>query len=365
MAVSKVGSVAEGPEEEQNGGFQANTRVVLALCLVALGFWTIQGFLVSMTWALVIAVASWPLYRWLRSRAPRWVQGIVLPIVFTLVVGVALIGPLTYAAIKLGEEARVLTRWLAAIQKTGLPAPEWLNHIPAVGNWLFSTWNSSLGSPGAAETTLGHLDPAFVLRWTRTVGVQMLRRAEVLAFTLLTLFFLYRDGEALGKQVFRFARRLVGEIGVEYSRHCVSAIRATVNGLVLVSIAEGILLGVAYAVVGIADPVTLGGLTGILAMIPFLAPLVFGGVSIMLYAQGNLLFAIGLFLFGSLVLFVADHFIRPGLIGGAAHLPFFWVLLGTLGGITSFGLLGLFLGPTVIAALLAAWYDFIGRVPEE
>ncbi|QSR84438.1 AI-2E family transporter [Methylacidimicrobium sp. B4] len=365
MPSSKLDPLTEEPGEEQSGAFQANTRVVLALCLAALGIWTTRGFLVSMSWALVIAVASWPLYRWLRLRAPQWMRGIVLPLIFTLVIGVALIGPLTYAAIKLGEEARILARWLTSIQKSGLPAPDWLNRIPAVGTWLFSTWNSSLGSPGAAEMTLGHLDPAFILRWTRTLGVQMLRRAEVLAFTLLTLFFLYRDGEALGKQALRFARRLVGSVGVEYARHCVSAIRATVNGLVLVSIGEGILLGVAYAVAGITDPVTLGGLTGILAMVPFLAPLVFGGVSIMLYAQGSVLTAIGIFLFGSLVLFVADHFIRPGLIGGAAHLPFFWVLLGTLGGITSFGLLGLFLGPTVIAALLAAWYDFIGRAAEE
>ncbi|MGD9897155.1 MAG: AI-2E family transporter [Candidatus Methylacidiphilaceae bacterium] len=365
MSASKLGPVAEEPEAEQSGAFQANARVILALCLAALGVWTVRGFLVAMTWALVIAVASWPLYRWLRSRSPVWMRGIVVPLVFTLVIGVALIGPLTYAAIKLGEEARVLARWLAEIQKAGLPAPEWLNRIPAIGTWLFSTWNSSLGSPGAAEATLGHLDPAFVLRWTRTVGVQMLRRAEVLAFTLLTLFFLYRDGEVLGKQVIRFARRLVGSLGVEYSSHCVSAIRATVNGLVLVSIGEGILLGVAYAIVGITDPVTLGGLTGIFAMVPFLAPLLYGTVSIMLYAKGSMLAAVALFLFGSLVLFVADHFIRPGLIGGAAHLPFFWVLLGTLGGITSFGLLGLFLGPTVIAALLAAWYDFIGRAPEE
>ncbi len=364
MPSSKLDPLTEEPGEEQSGAFQANTRVVLALCLAALGVWTTRGFLVSMSWALVIAVASWPLYRWLRSRAPQWMRGIVLPLIFTLVIGVALIGPLTYAAIKLGEEARILARWLASIQKSGLPAPDWLNRIPAVGTWLFSTWNSSLGSPGAAEMTLGHLDPAFILRWTRTVGVQMLRRAEVLAFTLLTLFFLYRDGEALGKQALQFARRLVGSVGVEYARHCVSAIRATVNGLVLVSIGEGILLGVAYAVVGITDPVTLGGLTGILAMVPFLAPLVFGGVSIMLYAKGSVLAAVGIFLFGAVVLFVADHFIRPGLIGGAAHLPFFWVLLGTLGGITSFGLLGLFLGPTVIAALLAAWHDFIGRSEE-
>ncbi|WP_155996546.1 AI-2E family transporter [Verrucomicrobium sp. 3C] len=365
MAVSKLGPVTEGSEAEQSSIFQTNARVVLALSLATLGFWVVRGFLVSMTWALVIAIAAWPLYQWLRSRSPHWMRAVVLPLVFTLITGVVLIGPLTYAAFRLGEEARVVARWVATIQQSGLPAPEWINHIPVVGTWLFSNWNSSLGSPDAAKTLLGQLDPAFVFRWTRAVGELMLRRAEVLAFTLLTLFFLFRDGEALGKQVFGFARRLVGEIGVGYARDCVSAIRATVNGLVLVSIGEGILLGVAYAVVGITDPVTLGGLTGILAMVPFLAPLLFGGVSIMLYTQGSLLAAIGLFLFGLLVLFVADHFVRPGLIGGSAHLPFFWVLVGMLGGIMSFGLLGLFLGPTVMAALLAAWYDFIGRAPEE
>ena len=105
-------------------------------------------------------------------------------------------------------------------------------------------------------------------------------------------------------------------------------------------------------------PALFGALTGILAMIPFGAPLVLAVAALTLFVQGGIGFAIGLFAFGMIVVFVADHFVRPVLIGGATRLPFLWVLLGILGGLETFGLLGLFLGPAVMAALNSLWRDW-------
>jgi predicted PurR-regulated permease PerM len=137
-----------------------------------------------------------------------------------------------------------------------------------------------------------------------------------------------------------------------------TAVRATVNGLVLVGFGEGLLLGVAYSISGLPRPVLLGALTGVLATVPFGAPLIFGLGALVLLSQSQTGAAIALLVFGSLVVFVADHFLRPILIGGAARLPFLWVLLGIFGGLESFGLLGLFLGPTIMAVLLALWRDW-------
>jgi len=104
--------------------------------------------------------------------------------------------------------------------------------------------------------------------------------------------------------------------------------------------------------------VTLGAATGILATVPFGAPLIFGLASLFLFSQSHTEAAIALLAFGSAVVFVADHFLRPILIGGAARLPFLWVLLGIFGGLETFGLLGLFLGPTILATLLALWREW-------
>jgi predicted PurR-regulated permease PerM len=135
-------------------------------------------------------------------------------------------------------------------------------------------------------------------------------------------------------------------------------VHGTVNGLVLVGLAEGILLGLAYFAVGLPNPASVGALTGVAAVIPFAAPIVYVAAALYLFAVGNTFGGIVILVFGSVLLFVADHFIRPFLIGGAARLPFLLVLFGILGGLETMGFLGLFLGPAVMAALVALWREW-------
>ena len=138
----------------------------------------------------------------------------------------------------------------------------------------------------------------------------------------------------------------------------IQAVLGTVNGLVLVGLGEGVLLGIAYILAGLPHPVTIAVLTGILAVIPFGAPVVFGAAALYLAASGSAAAAVAVLGFGLAVVFVADHFVRPVLIGGAVRLPFLWVLLGILGGLETFGILGLFLGPAVMAALISLWREW-------
>lgn len=146
--------------------------------------------------------------------------------------------------------------------------------------------------------------------------------------------------------------------------HMVHAVRGTVNGLVFVGMGEGAVLGLAYVVLGVPHPVLFGGMTAVLGMIPFGAPLIFCICALVLLSQSGLIPALVLVGIGTLVVFVADHFIRPVLIGGAVKLPFLWVLLGILGGLEEFGLVGLFLGPAVMAALIALWREWVAVARE-
>jgi predicted PurR-regulated permease PerM len=98
----------------------------------------------------------------------------------------------------------------------------------------------------------------------------------------------------------------------------------------------------------------LGAFAGVLAIVPFGAPLVIGIAALVLFIQSSLIAAVGLVIFGSLVILVADHVLRPLLIGGAVRLAFVWHLRRDRG---LFGLVGLFLGPAVMAALVALWRD--------
>jgi predicted PurR-regulated permease PerM len=103
--------------------------------------------------------------------------------------------------------------------------------------------------------------------------------------------------------------------------------------------------------------VLLGLATGVLATVPFGASLVFVACALVLLVQSQTTAAIALLVFGSLVVFVADHFVRPTLIGSSTHLPFLWVLLGIFGGLETFGLIGLFLGPAIMSVLIAMWRE--------
>ena len=177
-------------------------------------------------------------------------------------------------------------------------------------------------------------------------------------FTLLTLFFLFRDGRTVIRQSLTASARLFGPRGERVARQMVASVHGTVDGLVLVGLGEGVLLGIVYYFAGAPHPVLLGALTAVAAMIPFGAPLVFGIAALILLAGGAVIPAAVVVVAGFVVTFVADHFVRPVLIGGTTRLPFLWVLLGILGGVETFGLLGLFLGPAVMAALVLLWREF-------
>ena len=123
-------------------------------------------------------------------------------------------------------------------------------------------------------------------------------------------------------------------------------------------IGEGFLLGVVYAFAGVPHATIFGVLTAVAAMIPFAAPVIFGLAALILFAQGSVAWGIAVICIGFAVTFAADHFVRPVLIGGATKLPFIWVLLGILGGVEEWGLLGLFVGPAIMAVLILLWREW-------
>ena len=118
-------------------------------------------------------------------------------------------------------------------------------------------------------------------------------------------------------------------------------------------------MGIAYAIAGVPHPTLLGGLTAVAAMVPFVVTFVFIGVGLILLAQGSVVPAVVIVVLGTVVVLVADHLIRPALIGGATRLPFLWVLFGILGGVETWGIVGLFIGPALMAALILLWREFI------
>ncbi|WP_200305658.1 AI-2E family transporter [Paracraurococcus ruber] len=359
MDAMPLGAAPPGaaPEPPREAGAR-RARIAFAIVLALLGLWTLHGFLPALVWGAILAIALWPFYRRVRRRWPPRGHDILWPSVFTAGVALLFLLPLGLLLLQAGKEAGSLLRWAQEAQRNGMPAPPWLATLPFGAAQVSAWWQDNLADPGATAELLGRLNQAELLGLGRQLGANLLHRAVLFGFAILTLFFLFRDGEALAAQVLRGSARALGPSGERVLRQMVASVHGTVDGLVLVGLGVGVLLGIAYAVAGVPHPTLLGALTALAAMIPFGAPVVFGAAGLVLLAQGATLAAAGVVGFGMLVVFVADHAVRPALIGGATRLPFLLVLLGILGGVEVWGLLGLFLGPAIMAALTLLWQEW-------
>jgi len=338
---------------------QVRARLIGGLILLLLGGWVLHSFLALLVWAVVLAISTWPVYQ--RLLASDELHGKMTWVAFglTLLIGVIILAPLGYGLSRLLQETQSLGQLLADAQNVGISPPAWLETLPIIGNWAKESWMNVLGSSEAANESLHWLGTGRAVTYTKEFASQLLHRFFGFLTILLVLLFVYQHGDNLGRQVLASSRKLFGERGFRYTLHATTAVRATVNGMVLIGLGKGLLMGVGYVFAGLSNPAILGALTGIFAMIPFAAKLIFGTCALVLVADGHMAAGGGLFAYGMILTLVADNYVRPALIGGAVKLPFIWTLLGIFGGMENFGLLGLFLGPALMAVLMSIWRDWI------
>jgi predicted PurR-regulated permease PerM len=339
-------------------------RAVLIVAVAAASVWMLRQLLPALAWAVVLAIGTWPLRQWLiRKKIGQTTVATLL----TLLLAVAVVLPLIRIGVEAAHDGTAMANWVSDVIKNGFPGPPgWLEHLPyhdKAQDW----WQAHLTkkSPADLLTLLGispqtaasYVNPGSMLDATRVVGTEVAGRLTVLVFTLVTLFFLYRDGEYLMEQAQALAGRLFGPVGWHHGENALAAVRGSVNGLVFVGMAEGVLLGLAYCAAGLPYATSLGLLTAVFSTLPLGAPLVFCACALALFLMGKATAAVVLAIFGFIVMLVADNVVRPKLISRETSLPFLAVLLGIVGGLETFSLLGLFLGPALIAVLVAMWRE--------
>jgi predicted PurR-regulated permease PerM len=331
---------------------------VVALTLTGFGLWTLREFLPALIWASILTIAFWPLFQRARRTWPPGHHNILLPTVFTLGIALVFVLPVVIAGVQVGREARSVIAWVESARQGGLPVPDLVAHLPLAGEAAAAWWRDNLSDPEAATELLKRLkNPEFVLAG-REFGAALLHRAIVFGFCLMTMFFLFKDGDSLAAQMQRASVRALGPVGERIGRQIIASVHGTVDGLVLVGLAEGALLYVVYLFTSVPHPSLFGAATAVGAMIPLGAPVAFFLAAALAAAGGGMGKAAVIVVLGMVISFVADHFVRPALIGGATKLPFVWVLFGILGGVTTWGLLGLFIGPAIMAVLILLWREW-------
>ncbi len=334
------------------GRAQRRARGLLGFFFIVLALFTLKNFLPALLWGCVFAIASWPLYQRTEKRFGRteW-----LPMLFTAAIALIFLIPLSLVGFKAAEEAQSALHWIDEVRHTGIPMPEWLNDLPFERAQVARWWQNNLVNPEHLNRLFHSFDAGHGMAVTRQVTTQVAKRATLFLFSILTLFFLLRDGADIIHRVLVVSNRTFGKRGETLARQMISSVHGTVAGLVLVGLGEGLVMGVAYVLTDTPQPLLFAMLTGVAAMIPFLGLPTVVLAALLIMIQGKMISAIVVVVLGAIVIFVADHFIRPALIGGSTQMPFLWVLLGILAGVETWGLLGLFLGPAIMAAVHLLW----------
>jgi predicted PurR-regulated permease PerM len=337
------------------------TRTTFAILLVLLALWVASEFLSALTWAAVIAITSWPIY----TRFAAFIDGsrsrVLPPLLFTLLTAFVLLVPVVLTVHQIAQGSDDFARWVSQLQENGLAVPNWVAQLPVAGEYLDRWWQANLSNPKNMVEWLRGINLQSITAWTSALGGALLHRLFLFLITLIALFVMLRDGAWLADRALAAADLLLGDPGERLASKIADAIRGTVNGLVAAAVTDGAVIGIAYVLAGVPHPLLFAALTTAFAMVPFGAWVALtAAVLTLLLGGGTLLGCMGLFGFGAAVLLIADSFIQPVLIGGTARLPFLLALIGILGGLQSFGLVGVFLGPVVMAAFVTVWREWVG-----
>ncbi|PAK15413.1 AI-2E family transporter [Burkholderia ubonensis] len=340
-------------------GAQQIARVVLYAGLLALALWVIRAFIPAIAWACVIAIALWPLLKRFESHRLFRERPTVVATVITAAVSLLVVLPVAVALIQAIGQAHDLREWLRTVQDNGIPVPDVVARLPVGAPQVAAWWQAHLGHPLHAEAAMKGVNSETFIAFGRHFGSKLAHAVLEFGFMLVTLFVILRAGHKLSGALLQGVQRAFGGNGAQLIERMAAAVHGTVTGLVVVGLGEGALLGVAYVLAGVPHAALLGLVTAVAAMLPFCAPIVFCGAALWLFVQGATAWAVAVAAIGFVVVFVAEHFVRPVLIGSSARLPFLLVLFGILGGAETFGLLGLFIGPALMTVLTMLWAEWV------
>lgn len=329
----------------------------LIFILFYLSFQVLKYFIVPVLWAAIIAYITWPLYHSVQKLCgPRpTLSATIMISMVVLVVGI----PLTFAIFMLQHEGRNLFYELQRQVFSGhLDVPQFIRDLPIIGKEVTRTLKEINTDPNSIIQNVSGWFQSH-LNYGRLVLSEISKNIFKLCFAVMSLFFFYRDGQTILNQVSKALEMVIGPRIHHYLDTISETTRAVVYGVGLTAIAQALLAGLSYFVAGVPNPMVLTIVTFIFALIPFGPPVAYSAVSLWLFSQGQTIEAIGVMVWGICVVSTADNVIRPLVISGATQIPFLLIMFGVLGGLASFGMVGLFVGPVILAVLLAIWREWL------
>src|SRR5262245_2357169 len=353
---TRAAEIAMNAEEHRPGMVVA--RVGAGLALAAATLLVLAPFLIPLAWAAIAAYTTWPLYRWLRDRTGRpRLAASVLTAAVAFGIGV----PLAWVLATVANEASFIVLKLQESAIGRLELPEWISSrdwLREPIEQLRATW--LVDTHALRELITSNLSQ--VSSQLLSIASGLARNVIQFAITLMALFALYLDGERVLAQARRLMRIFFPAAPADFVEDIGAVVRAVVFGLLGTAVAQGAIAAIGFTIFDVPSPVLLGMVTALGSFVPFGPTLVWLAAVVGLVLAGETGAAIGMAIWGALLISSVDNVLRPLLISGPTQIPFLLVLFGVLGGLSTLGLLGLFVGPVVLSVAFALLAEF-GKRP--
>lgn len=324
--------------------------------LIAATFWILRPFIPAMVWAATLVITTWPAMLGLQARLGG--RRFLAVAAMTLGLLLVLVLPLTAAIATIVGNADEIVAWTKGLSSLELPRPpDWVAKVPAVGERISREWSeAATAGPGA----LGARIAPYVGTGTRWAFAQLGTMGLIVVEFLLTVVIaavFYTSGEAVAAWVRGLARRIAGDAGEGAVLLAGQSIRAVALGIVVTALAQSILGGIGLAVAGVPFAGVLTAVMFVLGIAQIGAGPVLLGAVAWVYWKGDPAWGTALLVWSVLCMGL-DNVLRPLLIKRGANLPLTLIFAGVIGGLLAFGVIGLFIGPLVLAVvhtLLTAW----------
>ncbi len=333
---------------------------VIILCVVSFVF--VRPFLAPLLWGVIFTIATWPAFGWLRKRLGG--RNGLAAALMTLLLALVLLGPLAVIGAALTDNVAALGDRLRTAIESGLAPPDFLADVPLIGTQLTERWRELAAEGKLSDEARQMLRGA--IQWLLGVAGALGSGIAQLALSIFCAFFFYRDGEA----ALRRLTELLAHVAGDRARHLLTVAHRTLKGVVYgvigAALAQASLATFGYWLAGAPAPFLLGLATGLLGIVPGGPAIIWLPVAIWLFRSGETAWCIFIVVWGGLLVGNIDNVIRPLFVSRGSALPLLVVLIGIVGGAMALGLIGIFLGPTILAimyALMREWSpgEFAGR----
>ena len=318
----------------------------------------LHPFFSAILWGAILVFTTWPVFTWVRVHlrvGPRVAAGIMVALTTVLIVL-----PIALAAPAGADDVTLLRRQVEETLSAGLPgAPEWLRGVPLVGVTLSEYWDEWAADLSAM---VGFFKPYFGMIAENGLNLLLGIAGGLAQFViaLMVAFFFWAGGDQLAVHLNRIAFRIAGAHAARLITVTGKTVRGTVYGILGTAIVQGLLTSFGLWLSGVPRPLLLGGIAGLLSVLPIGAPVIWIPAFLWLLGTGHTAWGIFLGIYGLLAISGSDSVIRPYFIARGAQLPFLLTILGVLGGAVAFGLLGIFLGPVLLGVGYTLVVEFGG-----